>query len=539
MRRSTRPTTRSRFMEPTAIPPSIRSSGSCATRARRSFTRARVRSTRSCRANTRSVTARIARPRNHYHRTFPTKFPAKSEDPPVISRGPLRSTTPAPAAPATAPRRLNQLDFVVLSLYWVAIGYLWNSMGGLILPQLVERLVGSANKGVALGTLEGIGSLMAVVWQPLVGSYSDRTRSRYGRRHPFIAIGTAGDVIFLVGIAFSGAYWMVVVFYFLLQTASNTAQGPYQGLLPDVVAEPQRGEASGYYGISNVVGLFTGTVAGGYILAHAGSTAAILSICVVLLATAVPTLLLIPDRVPPAAEQFESVWRAIQTTFTRPLDHPAFLWLMGSRLLILMGLVGVQSFVYFYFSDVFFNHQAAATTTASYTLLGIVIVCAFLISLPAARLSDRVGRRPVILLGGLIGAAGVLMLVFSHYQLLPPGMVAPLGRALKVPDLAAQATLVGILIGVGYGLFFSVDWAFIQDIIPQHEAGLFMGFSNIATAGSGIIARFVGGFLLDPFNRGPHVLGLPGGYPVIFSVFFVWLLIGALLILKVPERARR
>jgi len=103
-----------------------------------------------------------------------------------------------------------------------------------------------------------------------------------------------------------------------------------------------------------------------------------------------------------------------------------------------------------------------------------------------------------------------------------------------VPVLAAQATLVGVLIGIGYGLFFSVDWAFIQDIIPPGEAGLFMGFSNIATAGSGVIARFVGGFLLE-FNNGPKVLGLPGGYPVIFTVFFVWLLLGGLLILKVPE----
>jgi MFS family permease len=101
--------------------------------------------------------------------------------------------------------------------------------------------------------------------------------------------------------------------------------------------------------------------------------------------------------------------------------------------------------------------------------------------------------------------------------------------------LAAQATLVGILIGVGYGLFFAVDWAFMQDLIPAGEAGLFMGFSNIATAGSGIIARLVAGPLLDPFNH-DKILGLPGGYPVIFSIFFIWLLAGSLLILKVPEK---
>ena len=131
------------------------------------------------------------------------------------------------------------------------------------------------------------------------------------------------------------------------------------------------------------------------------------------------------------------------------------------------------------------------------------------------------------------------MLVFSHFQLLPAQIVDPLARTLRVPPLAAQATLVGVLIGIGYGLFFSVDWAFIQDVIPTEEAGLFMGFSNIATAGSGIIARFVGGFLLDPFNHGPKLLGLPGGFPVIFAVFSASLLVGALLIMKVPEVRQR
>jgi MFS family permease len=176
-----------------------------------------------------------------------------------------------------------------------------------------------------------------------------------------------------------------------------------------------------------------------------------------------------------------------------------------------------------------------ATTTATFTLLGIVIISALIVSLPAARISDRVGRRPLILIGGLLGALGMLVLIFSHYELVPAAVLRPLAAALKVPPLAAQVTLVGLLIGVGYGLFFAVDWAFLQDIIPADEAGLFMGFSNIATAGAGIIARFIGGFLLDPFNAGPKLLGLPGGYPVIFTVFFIWMLVGGLLILKVPE----
>src|SRR5258708_30246885 len=111
---------------------------------------------------------------------------------------------------------------------------------------------------------------------------------------------------------------------------------------------------------------------------------------------------------------------------------------------------------------------------------------------------------------------------------LPVGLLAPLGHLLKVPELAAQATLTGLVIAVGLGVFCSVDWAFTQDIIPPNEGGLYMGFSNIATAGAGIIAVFVGGPILDTFNAGPRLLGLPGGFPVVFSLFAVWFVVGSL-----------
>jgi Na+/melibiose symporter-like transporter len=426
----------------------------------------------------------------------------------------------------------------VLSIYWVAIGYLWNSLTALILPQMILQFVGQANEGVAASLLKSLGTLVAIIWQPIVGGISDRTVTRWGRRRPFIAAGTAGDVLFLIGIALSGSYWWVVVFYFLLQFASNTAQAPYQGLLPDVVPENQRGEASGYYGVANLVGIASGTVGAGLLLAHLGRGAAISSIVVVLVTTMVITVLFVPDRVAPAERHFQTLRELLTKTFGVPFRNRAFVWLMVSRLLIFMGFGGLQNYAYFYFDNVFFHHDSRATAIAASTLLGIAIAVAALVSWPASRISDRTGRRPLIFAAGLFGAAGSLVLVFSHYQWIPDAMVLPLATFLKVPALAAQATLTGLVIGVGLGVFFSVDWAFIQDIIPPHEGGLYMGFSNIATAGAGIMAVAAGGPLLDLFNRGAPILGLPGGFPVVFALFVVWFVVGSLSILKVPEHHR-
>ena len=445
----------------------------------------------------------------------------------------------AVAAPAGSGRRVSQLELALLSLYWVAIGYLWTSLGALILPDLVQHLVGRAHKGVGLSVLEGIGTVMAVVWQPMAGSISDRWRGPFGRRRPFILAGTIGDLVFLTGLALAGSYWVLAIFYFLLQTASNTAQGPYQGLLPDAVPVEQRGQASGYYGVANLLGILAGTVGAGYLLHQYGRFVAVESIALCLAITMLVTVTLVPDTARPTAGQFESPWEAFRTTFAIDLRrHADFAWLMGSRLLILMGVVGLQSFAFFYFADVFFPGDRRETTAATSLLLGLVVFVALLVTFPAARLSDRIGRRNVVFGGGLVGAAAVTAVVFSHYQLLPPALVAPVADALRVPELAAQAVLFGIVSGVGLGAFLSVDWAFITEVIPPAETGRFMGISNIATAGSGIIARLLAGGLLDHFNAGPRILGLPGGYPVVFALFAVWMVAGALLVLKVREPRR-
>lgn len=436
------------------------------------------------------------------------------------------------------PARLTHLDFVVLSLYWVAIGYLWQGLGTLLLPDLVQELVGATSKGRALSLLEGIGTIVAIVWQPLAGALSDRTRSRWGRRHPYILTGTLGDLVFLAALALSGAYWPLVIFYTLLQLTSNTAQGPYQGLLPDVVRADQRGTASGYYGVANLLGILLGSVVAGAILATAGRSAAFLSIGVTLAATMLCTVLVVPDRAPPVRRQFRSGREAVLTTFSSPFRHPNFAWLLGSRLLILMGIVGIQSFVYFYFSDVFFEGNASRTAAASSVLLGLVVALALLVTWPAAWLSDRLGRRNLVTAGGALSATGILILLFSGYEWLPQPLLEAVGGVLHLPPLAAQALLVGLLLGPGIGVFLSVDWAFLADVVPPEEAGLYFGFANIATAGSGVIARFVAGFLLDAFNAGPRVLHLPGGYPVIFVVFFVWVVAGTLMVrrVQVPPR---
>jgi MFS family permease len=216
---------------------------------------------------------------------------------------------------------------------------------------------------------------------------------------------------------------------------------------------------------------------------------------------------------------------------------------MTSRLFILVAIAGLQSFALFFFRDVFFpGHGVAlddAAQAATRDLSAVIILLALLVSYPAAALSHRLGRKPLIIFAGLIGAVGALGLMLSPYLFLPGFMLAPVASLLHLSANLSQSLYCGMLVGIAAGSFLSVDWAYLCEVIPMDEAGRFLGFSNLATAGSGVIARMVGGPLIDIFNARGRILGQPGGYPVTFSVYVVFFLLGTLAILKVGETRPR
>jgi MFS family permease len=440
--------------------------------------------------------------------------------------------------------RLSIPRLTLLSLYWVAIGYLWNSIGAQVLPPLIRGFVGQAHQGTALSILESTGTLIAVFWQPMIGALSDRTTLRWGRRRPYIAGGAVGSALFLVLMAFVGSYFWLFAAYFLLQLASNTAQGPYQGLLPDVVPEADLGKAGAFYGLGNLLGTLVGFLVVGIFTSHGRYDLAFYSMAAMLLVTMILTVTLVPDNGRRSARLKLNLAEVTLGTFkVSPRRYSNFLWLMGSRLLILMGIVGLETFANFFFKDVFYpgngSHPTNLANAATTYLLAVIVLLALLVSYPAARLSDRLGRKPLVLACAVIGALGTLGLVFADYTLIPAAVTSPLASILHVPIGLAQVLCFGVLIGVATGSFLSVDWAFTIDVIPQDEAGRFLGFSNIATAGAGIIARFVAGPILDHFNAGGHILGILGGYPVVFGMFVVFFVLGGFLVLPVREPRRR
>src|SRR3954471_2396198 len=146
-----------------------------------------------------------------------------------------------------------------ISLYWLGLTAIDAAVGLFVTNRLeFDGLVPKDDVGRSM-FLIGIGAaIVGIIIQPTVGYLSDFTVSRWGRRKPYIVFGSLFDVVFLIGIAMGNSVVVLAAFFILLAVSTNIARGPFQGYVPDLVAEPQVGLASGMVGLMQVAGNVTG-----------------------------------------------------------------------------------------------------------------------------------------------------------------------------------------------------------------------------------------------------------------------------------------
>jgi MFS family permease len=393
-----------------------------------------------------------------------------------------------PADESARPTRILPLrQLIDISIYWLGLSCIFAGLSQILAGRLqYEELVPAGTEGAALLQMTIAGALIAAVLQPTVGSISDYTTSRWGRRKPYIFIGSILDVIFLAGIATSNTVVAIAAFVMLLQTSSNFAQGPFQGYVPDLVAEPQVGLASALLGIFSVIGNVTGTIVGALGVAFHQYAIATVGLGLIELTTMLVVVVRVNEgRLAKDRAGRSWVGVALSAWGMDILQERSFLWLLFSRFFFLMAGSVLFSLALFYLARSLQMGEREAGTMLI-VVSAVIAVATVAAILPSARLSDRIGRKPVIWGACAIGSCAMAVLIVA-----PNLLVACIGAALY---------------GVASGTFLAVDWALMTDIIPKASSGRYMGLSNVATAASGIVALAIGGLIMDVVG-GPEQAG--------------------------------
>ncbi len=408
---------------------------------------------------------------------------------------------------------LRARDYFTLNAYWFALSFLWNAMAPLLLPTLVARAVPELQKGSALGALSALGLIIATIVQPVAGAWTDARTTRWGKRRPYIVGGTLFDVVFLLAMVFAGDYLVLLVAYALLQISSNIAHGPYQAYLPELVPASQRGKVTGVKLVFEMVGAIATALAVGNLVGQGQMFAAFLAIIFFLLVTMAITAFGVDERPFDGAAMAEHPERSTaESKDASPLrllfhSRDFFLWLV-SRLLILTAVNLIRNYLLYFLGDVLQIQNAAAEAGNLLAILGIAVA---VIVYPAGALSDRWGRKPLIVGSGILGAVGAL--------------------AMLLATTLPQVLVAGTIVGVSIGIFLSVNWAWGADLIPANAGGRLLGISNIATAGAGVLAG-AGGGMLDFFNaQSPNL-----GYPALYLTAALCYAAGTIIVLGVRDQ---
>ncbi len=411
-------------------------------------------------------------------------------------------------------RKATLKDVLVINAYWVGLSFMWNSLHVIILPAILLYLVPEQLKNTYLGLLTFVGLIIAMLVQPVSGALSDRWTSRWGRRRPLIALGTAFDFFFLIFLGWAGGLLWLAIGYLGLQFSSNIAHGPAQGLLPDQIPEEQLGWASGFKNLMDMAGLVVSSLLVGSLLKpgvrHPVGVVAL--VAVVLAAGTLVTLLGVREQPVPGSRPRLDLLPTFRAAFQVDLrTHQAFAWLIASRLAYLAGIYGIQTFAQYYVRDVLAVPNPIQLTG---NLLAAITLALIFFAVLGGWLGDRIGHKRLSTLASVIGALGCLAMIWAR----SPGTLLVFGSVL----------------GMGIGLFLTANWAMANQLAPAAEAGKFLGLTNLATAGAGVIGRLEGP-LIDLFNNWRP--GMWWGYTGLFVAGAFCLLLSAVLLRKIAATA--
>ena len=412
------------------------------------------------------------------------------------------------------------IDYIKITIFGFALSALWSSLHAIILPLRLLDFVAESQKNTYLGLLTFTGLLLAIIVQPIAGAISDRSGFSWGRRRPYILIGAILVVLLLPGIGFCGSYVAIFIIYCLVQVSSNTAQGPYQAFIPDLVPEGRRGLASGVKTLLEVLGGVALLYPVAFFMERysPGEGAswlwmALSALAIALLGVMIATVITVRERPGVGGSQLpllSTLYKSFQIDIKANRN---FVWFLVSRLFILMAFTTLQTFALYFLRDVV-EVASPAAATAKFSIVAVAGMLAAVY--PAGRLSDRVGRQPIAVTSGLVSALGIsLIFLFQHsYTLI---------------------MLCGGLVGIAFGAFMSTNWALATDLVAKGEEARYLGLTNLATAGGGALARLIGP-VIDFFNTYDTKLG----YQIMLLACFIYFVVGSLLLLKikVPRQPR-
>ncbi len=422
----------------------------------------------------------------------------------AFSAAPTSAVSAQPPQKVKVRGRLLKL-MLSMSVANLAIFGIWGAVPGILLPLQVQGIVGDHAKAGTLAIVATIGAFAAMVAQPVAGMVSDRTRSRFGRRAPWMVGGALIGGLALLGMAAASTIVQIGIAWVIVQIAYNFAQGPLSAILPDRVPSAVRGTFAALSGLGLMLGALGGQIAGAA-FAKAIPTGYLVFAGVALIVI-VLFIVLNPDRSNKGEPKPPFNFVAFLKTFwVSPVKHPDFFWGFTGRLLLFAGYFMVTGYQLYILQD-YIGLKGGAV--AMVPVLGILSLAGTLIStLIGGPLSDKLGRRKIVVI-----VAGIILAISLVFPLIMPTVTGMM--------------IFSFIAGLGFGAYQSVDTALMSEVLPsQDDFAKDLGVLNIAATLPQTLAPGVAGAIVVAFGQ---------VYTPLFPIGIVIALLGAFAVLPIKS----
>lgn len=379
------------------------------------------------------------------------------------------------------------------------------ALTSILLPAQVT-LLDPDNKIANLAVVSTVSFIFTLFAQPIVGAFSDRTRSRLGRRAPWMLIGAAVAMIFLLGLGGLQNVLWITVFWVVIQVSLNALQGPMSAIVPDRFPRSRRGMASAMVGVGTMIGAAVGTVVAGQFVNNVGLGYTVFGAGVLI----VTALFVLVNRdsssVGGVIEPWS--WKAFFAGFwISPKTSPDFAWAFAARFFFILGYFVIAAYNLFILDDyIGMTLEEAAATAGLLAMAGVIPTLLSIVL--AGWWSDKIGRRKVF----IYAATGF--------------MVVGLAMPLLMPNVTGML-LMGVINGFGFGLYMACDTALMTEVLPGDgaAAGKDLGILNVATNIPQAMSPAVAALIITYL----------GGYPGLFVFGMIAVVIAALVLIPIKS----
>lgn len=319
-----------------------------------------------------------------------------------------------------------------------------------VLPQLLK----AAGAGDLLtGLLSSTRSIEGAIIQPTIGALSDRTRGRFGRRRPYIAVGIPLSAAFFVVAAAQHDVLGLTIGIFLFSIFFNAAADPYVALLADITTVSERGILQG---VSTAIQLAS-QVAFLVLISTASAGGGIpawsyLLVAGLMVGTFAVTVFGVqePEIVDLAAERLG--FRRYVAELT---EHHQAMRYLAAIFVFMVGFSAVLPYL-----TLFITVDIGATEQVALALAAATLLVTGLAAVAFGKLADRVGTKPVLVTGWALLA------------------IAALGGI--VIQRLPETVVVVILAGIGNGAATAAGWPLLATLVPPEKTGVFAGLKAAA-----------------------------------------------------------